>query len=104
MRNTEVTEAFMQRGGTELAPMSTTRALSVAVQYSEARASLVFKLRTDGFMGRGASLRFVSAFPGEDECLFPPLTYIKPTGNTQSVALADGSEVEVVEVEPTFGT
>ena len=33
-----------------------------------------------------------------------PLTYLHPTSNTQRVTLADGSEVEVVEVEPTFGT
>ena len=62
--------------------MSTTTQLRVALQYSTAKGAskaLLFKLRTHGFMGRGASLRFVSAFPGEEECLFPPLTYLKPT-------------------------
>ena len=55
-------------------------------------------------MERGVDLSFLSCFPAEAEHLFPPLTYLCPTGNTQRVALADGSEVEVVEVEPTFGT
>ena len=67
MRDTEVTETFMQHGGTELAPMSTTTKLEVAVQYSTAQTSLLFKLRTDSFMQRGASIQFLSAFPGEEE-------------------------------------
>ena len=72
MRDTEVTESFMQHGGTELAPMSTTTKLEVAVQYSTAQTSLLFKLRTDSFMQRGASIQFLSAFPGEEEGAFPP--------------------------------
>ena len=31
-------------------------------------------------MERGADIAFLSAFPGEAEALFPPLTYLKPTG------------------------
>ena len=47
--------------------MSTTVKLEVAVQYSTAQTSLLFKLRTDSFMQRGASIQFLSAFPAEEE-------------------------------------
>ena len=49
----------------------------MALAYSESSNSLLSKLRTDTFMGRGASIRFLSAFPGEAEMLFPPLTMLK---------------------------
>ena len=79
--------------------MSTTSELAVAVRYSDASASLLFKLRTSSFMGRGASLTFLSAFPDEDECLFPPLTYLKPTGKREQVDCVDRT-FTVVEVVP----
>jgi len=102
MRDTEVTDSFMQHGGTELAPMSTTTKLDVAVQYSTAQTSLLFKLRTDSFMQRGASIQFLSAFPGEEEVLYPPLTFLKPTGKKLSVPFK-GRMFTVVEVTPQFG-
>ena len=55
MKDVAASDVFMERGGTELAPMSTTAALQVAVQYSQAATSLLFKLRTDTFMGRGVA-------------------------------------------------
>ena len=103
MKDRMVSGDFMQNGGTELAPMSTTSTLKVALEYSEATDSLLFKLRTDGFMGRGASVRFLSAFPGEDETLFPPLTYLKPTGKRERVECATRT-LTVVEVVPHFGS
>ena len=36
-------------------------------------------------MDRGADLAWCSAFPGEKEFLFPPLTYLKPTGRREEV-------------------
>ena len=78
--------------------------LKVAGAFSASGNSLLFKIVTKNFMERGVDISFLSCFPGEKEHLFPPLTYLCPTGNTQSVTLADGKEVEVVEVEPTFGT
>ena len=36
-----VSDEFMEHGGTEVAPMSTTSDLAVAVQYSDAQASLL---------------------------------------------------------------
>ena len=71
MKEVGVSEGFMQHGGSELAPMSTTTDLGVALQYAGAagatNGALLFKLRTDSFMGRGASIAFLSAFPAEAE-------------------------------------
>jgi hypothetical protein len=87
MKNLQVNDAFMQRrvGGTELAPMSTTEDLQVAAWFSASANSLLFKFRVDSFMQRGANLQWLSAFPKERETLYPPLTYLKPTGKTQVV-------------------
>ena len=57
--------------------MSTTSALQVAVQFSASEASVLLRLRTSSFMSRGADMSFLSVFPAENECLFPPLTYLK---------------------------
>ena len=56
-------------------------------------------------MQAGADLSFLSAFPGEKEMLYPPGTYLRPTGQRQTVELGDTlgeSVVVVVEVEPTL--
>lgn len=107
------TADFAQRGGTEPAPMSTTSNLKVALKYTiDATArphggghALLFKLRTDSFMGRGASLTWVSAFPGEEETVFPPLTYMKTSNKAahEAVACADGLVVTVMEVNAYLG-
>ena len=39
---------------------------------------------------------WLSAFPGERECLFPPLTFLSPTGRVQKV----GETFTVIEVTP----
>ena len=83
MRNLEVADEFMQKGGTELAFMSTTSDLSVAVRYCLSPQSLIFKIVSTDFMSMGADVGWLSAFPGEAEILYPPLTYLKPTGDTQ---------------------
>ena len=102
MRDTDVTDSFMQHGGTELAPMSTTTKLDVAVQYSSASSSLLFKLRTDSFMQRGASVEWLSCFPAEEEILYPPLTFLKPTGKRVTFS-HKGRLFTVIEVKPQFG-
>ena len=102
MKNLEATERFMKSGGTETSPMSTTKDLKVALAYAMATKSLLFKLRTTSFMARGANIEFLSAFPAEAEILFPPLTYLKPTGKTELIQLAECA-VNVCEVEPHLG-
>ena len=89
MRSLRVTDAFMRRcaGGTELAPMSTTEELQVAATFSASAASLLFRFKVDSFMQCGADLQWLSAFPKEREVLFPPLTYLRPTGRVQLVEI-----------------
>ena len=69
--------------GTELAPMSTTSSLRTAVDYSMSKRSLIFCIRTKNKLERGVNLEWISAFSRESETLFPPLTYLQPTGRTQ---------------------
>jgi hypothetical protein len=93
----------------QVAPMSTTAELDVALRYCISNESLLFKIETANFMERGASLSFLSCFPGESEYLFAPLTYLRPTGRQQLVQFdADATNVSVkmivFEVTPTFGT
>ena len=84
--------------------MSTTSNPTVAVAYGQSSQTLLFKIVSKSFMTRGADITFLSAFPGEREYLYPPLTYLSPTGRDEHVALtlSDGREVEfhVIEVEP----
>lgn len=87
MRNLDAADNFMKQGGKELAFMSTTMDLGVAVRYCLSQRSLLFKIVSDGFMSMGADVQWLSAFPGEAEILYPPLTYLKPTGRTQVVYL-----------------
>ena len=39
----------------------------------------------------GAELQWLSAFPDESEVLYPPLTYLRPTGNVSKVAVKGGA-------------
>ena len=98
MANRSVSEEFLRDGGTELAPMSTTSALQVAVQFSASEASVLLRLRTSSFMSRGADISFLSVFPAENECLFPPLTYLK-VFEKHDVAVG-GAAFTVVDVQP----
>ena len=104
MRNMELPESFVTQGGTEHAPMSTTTQLSVAVRYALSRRSLLFRVTAPSFMQAGADLSFVSAFSAEQEMLYPPGTYLRPTGQDQIVDLNVGepgaSVVRVIDVEP----
>ena len=70
-------DSFFKKGGTELAPMSTTTSLEVALNYCTSSNAVLLCLNCASFMRRGADLAFLSAFPREAEVLFPPLTYLK---------------------------
>eukprot|EP00966_Prymnesium_polylepis_P279801 6464298-Prymnesium_polylepis.1 len=78
MKNLRVSDAFMEmrRGGTELAPMSTTSDLSIAAHYGVSEGSLVLRVKVDNFMQHGADVQWLSAFPAEAEVVFPPLTFV----------------------------
>jgi len=62
--------------------------------------SLIFKIVTQNQLQRGADLHWLSVFPTEKEVLFPPLTYMQPTGLSQEVEI-DGSHFTIVEVQTT---
>ena len=98
MKDRMVTEEFLLDGGTEVAPMSTTAELKVAVQYSASANSVLLRLRTASFMARGADISFLSAFPAESEFLFPPLTYLQVT-QKHKITVA-GATFTVIDVLP----
>merc|ERR1711974_203767 len=66
---------FIKDGGTELAAMSTTRNEEVARKYA-GDAGVIFKFKTQD-LSQGVSLRYLSVFPGEDEYLYGPGTYLR---------------------------
>ena len=78
--------------------MSTSDDVQVALNYSkENKNRVIFKIVTHGFMEQGAPIRWLSAFPGESEYLYPPLTYLKPTGVEETVE-AEGVHFTAIEV------
>lgn len=54
---------------------------------------------TSSFIERGANVQYLSAFPGEAEFLYPPLTYLRPTRREDTITIG-AVEYKVVEVEP----
>ena len=63
---------------------------------------LLFKIKTKSFMQRGADLQYLSAFPAEKELLYPPLTFLQPTGWSMEHSVG-GVKFTVIEVEPFAG-
>ena len=51
---------------------------------------------------RGADLQYLSAFPAEKELLYPPLTFLQPTGWSMEHSVG-GVKFTVIEVEPFAG-
>ena len=52
------------------------------------------------YIHTGADLAWISLFPNESEVLYPPLTYMQPTGKTEVIEL-DGHHLTFVEVRVT---
>ena len=104
MRNVTTPERIMQVGGTEKAMLSCTPKLASAAQFAASRTSLIFLITTRSFMQCGASLRFLSCFPHEEEYCYPPCTYLRPTGRWQRVELNGTQHCTVIEVTPHVGT
>ena len=113
MRNMKLSDAdeFSRNGGgAEKAPMSTTHDLAVTIRYSTSKSSILLRLATEGFRERGADLRWISAFPGESEVLYPPLTYLRKTYEHSEqeirVPIPDENDeyvFRVIFVKPSFG-
>ena len=101
MSNRKVFETFMQDGGTELAPMSTTSELWVALKYSQGgETATILWLRSSNFMDTGVDLAWISAYPHEQEFLYPALTYLKPINKEPLICVVGNVRYQIVEVAP----
>ena len=80
--------------------MSTTADLNVAVRYSMSANSVLLRLATDSFIKCGADISYLSAFPAESEYLYPPLTFLQPTGAKPVHIKLAMCDFLVVDVEP----
>ena len=101
----QVTEEFKKKGGSEAAPMSTSKSQNVACGYAirngKRKGALLMKIVTTNNLQRGADLSFLSMFPGEKETLYPPLTFVQPTGREQVVEHGD-FKLTIIEVTTTL--
>jgi len=105
MSSMKLSDEFSSEGGTELAPMSTTTDVSVAISYAvkkETRSALLFRFVTRNNLERGADVQWLSMFPGESEILFPPLTFLQRTRSVPHVIECNGVVVTVVELSTTL--
>ena len=105
MRNLQVRDAFLAEGGTEIAPMSATSDMRVALRYAlkPHTQCLLMRFRIKHFMACGVDLAYLSCFPEEKEHLYPPLTFLAPSGHIQTIEIGSMA-ITVIEVEPIFGT
>lgn len=103
IKNTKISEDFLQgnKGGTELGLMSTTQDLKIAIEYSKSLEgnALLFKFKIDNIKQFGANIAWLSAFPTEEEILYPPLTFLQPTGRVETTTI-NGLAFTTVEIEP----
>jgi len=101
MSNREIFDTFMEEGGTELAPMSCSAELPVALHYSqgpEGTINTLLWIHTEDFMDRGVDLEWLSAFPHEKEFLYSPLAYLKPIGKKPAVFEIGSNFYQVVKL------
>jgi hypothetical protein len=104
VNDVQLTQEFVEQGGTEFAPMSTPKNLDIALGFAgQGQCSLVLKFEIEGFINLGADIAFLSQHEGEQEYLYPPLTHIRVIGDPKMEAM-DSQEVLVVRVVPSFGT
>jgi hypothetical protein len=100
LKRVHLTNQFKDCGGTELAPMSTTSELQVALNYGTCdEGSVLFRICVADQLVHGADLKWVSVFPNDAEVLYPPLTFLRPTKRMQEVNV-NGICVTVIEVTP----
>ena len=106
MNGLKLPDTFTRDGGTELAPMSTTTDVGVAIGYAiktDTRSALLFRIVTRNNLQRGADVQWLSMFPGEAETLFPPLTFLQTVAGTEPQEVEhNGVKVTVVELSATL--
>ena len=85
LKNVEdIPSKFMDGGGTEQAPMSTSLDMNVAMGYGtidhrSMSRSVLLKVTAENDLEIGANVGWLSAFPQEAEVLYPPFAFLKPT-------------------------
>jgi hypothetical protein len=65
LKNMETSDQFMTYGGSELACMSTSESVQVIAGYARSMCPLLFRIKIESPMDRGASLKWLSMFPAE---------------------------------------
>lgn len=105
MNNLTIPDEFLQTGGAELAPMSTTTSLEVALKYAfQGPKAFLFLVRTRNYLDRGADISWLSCFPQECEYLYRPITTLVPRKNSGQVikydVTVDNKTITVIEVDP----
>eukprot|EP00961_Rhodomonas_salina_P294972 3935013-Rhodomonas_salina.2 len=86
------------RGGVEMAFLSTTSDLSVAMHYAAGGAMPVVFAIEVGAVDKGAALGFLSQYPDEDEILMPPRSFMEVVGEP-SVIVAEAAPFLLVPVK-----
>jgi len=81
--------------------MSTTRDLKIAVEYSKSldENGLLFKFNVDNIKQFGADISWLSAFPTEEEIMYPSLTFLQPTGRVETTTI-NGVAFTTMELQP----
>jgi serine/threonine protein kinase len=105
MSSMQIPQQFDYEGGTELAPMSTTTDVGVAISYAvtkDTHSALLFRIVTRNNLERGADVQWLSMFPDEAETLFPPLTFLQRTRTPLQQIEHNGVTVTVAELSATL--
>ena len=101
MGDVDLLEKFLKEGGTERAPMSTTLDPRIALKYaSKGRVAVLLRIRTSSCMQQGADLTWLSAFPDEQEFLYPPITFLKSLKPAPAIFQIGEATFKVVDIEP----
>ena len=112
LKDRGVTFDIIDRGGTELAFGSTSTDQAVALKFatvaddgSAVQCPLLLEFCSEDFNTHGRDVRFLSVYPGENEVLYAPLTYLRCDGVTKKTlpdprdGAAPGSTVRVLVVK-----
>jgi hypothetical protein len=110
--NMGATKEFFEKGGTEMACMSTTEDEDVARKFAKVRGfveagderpnPLLLKVEATSLMDCGADISWLSMYPEEKEVLFPPLTYLKPEGMAGQAVGSDPRDCTVITIRPQW--
>ena len=79
--------------------LSTSPGSKVALQYAGDAMPIVFEISL-GAIDRGASLKFLSQYPGEEEILLPPRSYLEVVGSlSRQEADENGRLIRIISLK-----